>query len=62
MGWGRKIKYVSCTLHLKNSKRYDIDIMKKGLKQHSLNNINWGQTLYLDWTDKEVKTKNTQLF
>ena len=43
MGWGRKIKYVSCTLPLKDSKRYDINIMKKGLKQHSLNNINWAR-------------------
>ena len=43
MGWGRKIKYVSCTPHLKDSKRYDIDIMKKGLKQHNLNNINWAR-------------------
>ena len=40
MGWGRKIKYLSC---LKDSKRYDIDIMKKGLKKHSLNNINWAR-------------------
>ena len=46
---------VSCTLHLKVSKRYRLIFEKK--KQQSLINIH-GWTLNLNWSDIKVKTKN----
>ena len=46
---------VSCTLHLKGSKRYRLIFEKK--KPQSLINIH-GWTLNLNWSDIKVKTKN----
>ena len=54
MGGGGGMQ-VSCTLHLKGSKRYRLIFEKK--KQESSINIH-GWTLNVNWSDIKVKTKN----
>ena len=47
---------------LVRQKEMKIDILKRELKSNNKALIIQGCTLNLNWTDKEVKTKNTCLF
>ena len=55
---GREYKYHTS---LQGQQEIKIDILTRELKQQSLSKVQ-GWTLYLSWTGKEVKTKNTWLF
>ena len=55
---GREYKYHTS---LQGQQEIKIDVLTRELKQQSLSNVQ-GWTLYLNWTGKEVKTKNTWLF